>query len=103
GEYLGLNDALPEAVHLLMPGDGEQVSASGLPRVHGACEEIGRMPRVRIREHEQLAARRGRTGGARPLLAEPAWWERWCVHDADARIRRAERARELARAVDRLI
>ena len=71
-EQLRLDDSLPESVHLLRAGDGEQVDVAGSHLVDRPRKEIRRVRRVGVGKAEQRAARHARAARARPLLAEPA-------------------------------
>jgi len=51
-EHLRLNDALPEAVHLLIPGDAEQIRAARAQCIHRARQEVGAVPGVGVGEEQ---------------------------------------------------
>ena len=57
GEHLRLDDTLPEAVHLLMTRDAQQVGVSIAHRVDRARQKVGCVLCVGVGEDKQFSAR----------------------------------------------
>ena len=98
-EYLRLKHALPEGAELLPSGDRHQVGVKRAHRVDRARQEIGRLLRVGVGEHQNVAMRDARAGRARPLFPEPAGRQGRALENAEPRVGARYRTRDLTRAV----
>ena len=86
-EHLRLNDALPEAVHLLISGDAQQLGVAASRSALTARGSRSGLCRVSASVKSSSSPRGlARAGGARPLLAEPACRKRGRIDHAKPRI-----------------